>query len=150
MSVFEAIMEDSAETMNSIDAKNYSDFVHLVLEFEYKDIEIMMGRAKNSETDYKYGNIYRARRRNKGDIILRENYGILRHSDPGDEHRNTLRLVFTAERGAEFIRKRFEEYSVDGFSVILKSNFPNPLFARTKEQLFDLAKAGNIKPFMAL
>lgn len=143
-------MDDSTEATSSISARNYSDFIHLILEFEYKDIEIMMRKAKNSETDYRYGNIFRAKKRNKEDIILREDYGVLRHLNPGDEYRNALRLTLTAENGAEFIRKKFGEYSVDNFSVILKSNFPNHLFARTKEQLFDLAKAGNIKPFIPI
>lgn len=143
-------LKDIFRAISARRAQSSSDFMNTMIEFGYGDIEIFMRRKQITKEEFDYANIIRATKDGERDLVLKESYGTLRHIYPNDQFENALQLMLTAEERADYIRRKLEDYGERGFSIKIKSTFPSYLFAKSKEQLFELAQNAELTAFIPI
>jgi len=140
-------LRDIIRAISARRAKSSSDFMNTLIEFRYRDIEIFMKKEKVSKEKFEYANIIKATKDGERDLVFKESYGVIMHIYPNDQFENTLRLMLAAEQRADYIGSKLQDYGERGFSIRIKSTFPNYLFARSREHLAELAEKADLTAF---
>jgi hypothetical protein len=142
-----SLLRNIVRAISARRAKSSSDFMNILIEFGYRDIEIFMRKKQVTKEKFEYSNIIKATKDGERDLVLKESYGVIMHIYPNDQFENALRLMLTAEQRADFIGRKLKDYGERGFSIKIKSTFPNYLFARSREQLAELTEKAELTAF---